>query len=39
MNRNRIWTVVIGLLIGVGLSVVAFFVFVAIALQSWGSNK
>ena len=37
--RNPWLTALAVILVALGLTVVGFFVFMAIALQSWGSNK
>jgi hypothetical protein len=38
-KHSTLWTIVVGLLIASGLAIVGFFVLLAIALQSYGSNK
>ena len=38
-QRRTLWTVLAGILITIGLGVVAFFAFMAYALSTWGSNK
>jgi hypothetical protein len=38
-QRRTVWTIVAGILVALGLGVVAFFAFLAYALSTWGSNK